>query len=48
MYLMYVFFAYSRVFAFQEGDKGSKETATAKGIAKIFGKGISSFYENIS
>ncbi|KAI8485616.1 Histone-lysine N-methyltransferase, H3 lysine-36 and H4 lysine-20 specific [Branchiostoma belcheri] len=30
----------ARVFAFQEGDKGSKESATSKGIAKVFKKGV--------
>ena len=33
---MYTF----RVFLFQEGDKGTKDSATSKGIAKIFCKAV--------
>ena len=28
-----------RVFSFQEGDKGTKESANAKGLVKVFQKG---------
>lgn len=28
-----------RVFLFQEGDKGSKDSAASKGLAKIFSRG---------